>query len=85
MIFVKAVALYKKYTVHELLALEKKLRDDPSSKETDPGSIFPHNKKTRDACAQIALAITYHMEDRREANGNPINRAGYTGRQSKRR
>lgn len=78
-----ALTLYKKHSQAELLAMDRKLTEDPASKSTD-GGIFMHTPKVRKATAQIAQAIAWHMEDTRAAKGDPVKVNGYSGRQSNR-
>lgn len=74
--------LYETKTMDQLVALRKQLCNDPKNFAKD-GGIYLHNKQTRQKFDAIDLAITFHLKDRREARGETINEAGYSGRQSK--
>lgn len=78
-----ALTLYKKHSQAELLAMDKRLSEDPASKNTD-GGIFIHTPKVRKAMNEIAQAIAWHMEDTRAAKGDPVKTNGYSGRKSNR-
>lgn len=78
-----AISLYSKKTKAELLAMQAAIQDDPANRNTHGIYIYkPAARKKLDA---IAVAITMHLDDERTAAGRTVNRAGYTGRQTKRR
>lgn len=78
------VRLYETMTTEQLIELQQSICDDPQSKEGAIGCwIF--NKKTRKKLADIQQAIAWHMEAKREADGDPVPCNGYSGRQSNRR
>ena len=75
---------YEKYTMEQLVQLDKSMREDPLNKNTD-GGIYLYNKKTRKKMDEISRAITMHLEDKRIAKGDPVVFSGYSGRQTNRR
>ena len=81
----KAISLYKKYSIEQLVKIDSDIRSDPKNRESKIGSIFIYNKKTRGILSQIAWAITMHMADKRSADGDPVVSDGYSGRQTNRR
>ncbi len=76
-----ALSLYKKHTQQELIALDEATSAAPVN-QAPAGGIFKHTQKARKLLAEIAQAITWHMDDTREAAGNPVKVAGYSGRKS---
>lgn len=78
-----ALSLYKKHTQQELIALDEATSADPAN-QAPAGGIYRHTPKARKLIADIAQAITWHMADAREAAGNPVKVAGYSGRKSNR-
>jgi len=81
----RAVRLYRKHTVAELVALQEAITSDPASRNTKQNSIYLYEPKARKKLNDIARAITYHLKDTREDEGSPVSTEGYSGRQSKRR
>lgn len=77
-----ALSLYKKHTQAELVHLDAALTADPLARDNS-NSIFIYTPKARKRLAEIAQAITWHMEDARAAAGDPVKVAGYSGRKSK--
>ena len=80
-----AIKLYRKYTKDALLSMQAKIADDPESRNTTPGSIYIYKATARKKLDAIATAITMHLADEREAAGQPVSQAGYSGRQTNRR
>ncbi|MCG3207249.1 MAG: hypothetical protein FOGNACKC_00849 [Anaerolineae bacterium] len=79
------VKLAQKHTLEELVAMEAKVSNDPANRNQVPGSIYLHTAKARKQLEVIRWAITYKLQERREARGETINEAGYTGPKRKRR
>ncbi len=79
-----AAKLYQKHSQAELLALQKKIEEDPAN-HLPAGSIFRLTSTARKKLDQIAQAITFHLADKRAAAGNPVPISGYSGRQTNRR
>lgn len=80
-----ALQYYKKYSTNDLLKLQESITSNPENKNPSPDSIWRYKKPVHKKLDEIARAIAMHMQDKREANGDIINQAGYTGRQSKRK
>ncbi len=78
-----ALSLYKKRTQQELITLDAATSADPCN-QAPAGGIFRHTSKARKLLEEIAQAITWHMEDTREAAGNPVKVTGYSGRNTNR-
>lgn len=74
-----AVKLYNKYTIEELQQKAQAIKDDPKNQLTGFYLYTPSARRNLDA---IAWAITYHLKDLRTARGEPVNEAGYTGKNS---
>jgi hypothetical protein len=80
---VSALRLYGKHTMAELVELQKAVTSDPANQIKD--SIYLYCPKARKKLADIAQAITWHLADKRAADGRPVPTNGYSGRQSNRR
>lgn len=76
-----AISLYKNHSKQELLDMDSRVMADPASKNP-AGGVFLYTPKVRTLLANIAQAITWHMEDQRKKDGNPVQTAGYSGRMS---
>lgn len=79
-----AIRLYQKHTQAELIAMRDAITADPSNRDT-LGSIYIYKPAARRKLDAIDLAITMRLEDTRNAAGQPVSAAGYSGRQAKRR
>lgn len=73
-----SVKLYNKYSIEELQAMEKKIKEDPKNQLT--GQFYLYTPSARKKLDTIAWAITYHLRDIRESKGEYINESGYTGK-----
>lgn len=78
-----AVALYKKYSMAELVELRERITSDPANQQT--GSLYIYTPKTMKKLHAIDWAITWHIRDKRAAEGRPVSSEGYSGRQFNRR
>lgn len=78
-----AVGLYQKHSMAELVELRLRITGDPANQQT--GSIYLYTPKARKRLNDIDRAITWHLSDKREAEGRPVPTEGYSGRQSNRR
>jgi hypothetical protein len=72
-----AAKLYQKYSMDELIRMEKDICNDPKNKQD---GFYIYTPKARKKLDEIAWAITYHLRDNRRARGENINEAGYTGK-----
>ena len=66
----RAHDLYKRHTQTELTAMQQAITSDPASQNPDAanhGSIWLYTPKARKKLEDIAWAIRYHMDDKREA------------------
>ena len=79
-----AVNLYRKHSPAELVAMQEAIRNEPANK-MPPRSLYLYVPKARKKLDAIAQAITFHLQDKREAEGRPVAADGYSGRQSNRR
>jgi len=79
----RAVSLYQKHSMAELVELRERITSDPANQQT--GSIYLYTPKARRKLNAIDQAITWHIKDNREAQGRPVPTEGYSGRQSNRR
>lgn len=79
----KAVALFRKYTMAELVELRERITSDPANQQT--GSLYLYTPKAMKKLNTIDWAITWHLRAKREAEGRPVSSEGYSGRQSNRR
>lgn len=70
-------------TTEQLVALRCELEADPANK--NKSGIWIYNAKTRKKFDAIDLAIAQNMRAKRLAEGQPVNDAGYSGRQTNRR
>jgi hypothetical protein len=77
-----ASKLYSKYTMQQLTDLRSKLCDNPDNKSGT--GLYLYKPKVRKKLDDIDRAITFHLADLRKERGQPINEAGYSGRNSKR-
>lgn len=73
-----AVKLYNKYSIEELQAMEKKIKEDPRNQLT--GQFYLYTPSARKKLDAIAWAITYHLKDARIAKGEFIREDGYAGK-----
>ena len=79
-----AAALYRKHTQTELQVMQTEISNDPVNRNPE-GGIYMYTRSAQKKLDAIALAITFHLADKREAAGDPVPCNGYSGRQSKRR
>lgn len=79
-----AINLYRKHTQAELIAKRDAITADPTNRAA-PGGIYIYTPSARRKLDAIDTAITMHMADKREAAGQPVSQAGYSGRQTNRR
>lgn len=60
----RAYDLYKRFTVEELLSMQKRVCDDPANRN-NMGGIHLYKPSARKKLSDIAWAITYHMRDKK--------------------
>lgn len=80
----RALTLYQRHSQAALVEMQSKLCADPASRNMDGGPQI-YIDSVRRKLSDIAQAITYHLEDKRSAAGNPVPTNGYSGRNAKRR
>lgn len=78
-----AITLYRRHDKAALLAIQAAIMSDPGNRNTS-GGLYIYTPRARRKLDAIAVAITMHMDDERNAAGDPVSQDGYTGRQSKR-
>ena len=80
-----SLALYKRHTKLELLAMMHDVTSDPANLALPGQGIYTHTPAARKKMDAIAAAIAIHMADERAAAGRPVPVAGYSGRQTNKR
>jgi hypothetical protein len=66
----KSFDMYKNLNIEELLALRKKVEEDPKSQNPlhAKGSIFLYTKAAERKLDAISWAVTYHLQDKKKDN-----------------
>lgn len=62
----RGLTLYRKHSTEELHAMQERIKADPANR-MPKGSVYLYTTKARKELDAIAWAITYHMQDRKEA------------------
>lgn len=62
----RALALYKRYSLAELAAMREEVTRDPANKNTQPGSIYLFSPKARKLLDDLAWAVRYHLENKKD-------------------
>lgn len=75
-----ALNFYKKYSKSELIELARVVYSDDNNQSPPGTSLYLLNPAARKKLAAIDQAIAYHMEDERNAAGNPVPTCGYSGK-----
>lgn len=62
----RRLTLFLKHSPEELHAMQDRIKADPANR-MPKGSVYLYIPKARKKLEDIAWAITYHMQDRKEA------------------
>lgn len=62
----RGLALYKKHSLEELAAMSEAVTKNPANKNTQPGSIYLYSPKARKWLDDIAWAVRYHLDDKKD-------------------
>lgn len=68
-----ATDLFGRYSMEQLVEMEAAMRIDSANK-TPLGSFWLYTKKARKKMGEIAWAITYHLQQKKEEGKDRVNK-----------
>ena len=62
----RALNLYRKHSMEQLAAMQQAIHNDPTCRNPEAGSIYIYTPKARTKLQDIAWAIRYHLDDKKD-------------------